>query len=613
MKKTYWRTSLVLLAALALCEAGTASALGSVEGESTRRSSFGVISGTVLDSRGNPVAGALVKVLRDGLNEVVRETKSAADGTFSARVTPGRYLLRALAEGFTPATFSSVQISSSTELVYRFNLQPAGEGRTTPERRADRNDPKFRIRAAQTRRSIFHAGEGDEAVVLGEAASDAASDGEAVESADTDGNAETSDGAVDAASGEVAGQERHAAGRTRVQGFVETYYASSASSGQQSGYGGVNFALAAPVSRRLDMIFSGQLGEFERLEVTTRMRAGARHRLSATIGGALIPLTQKTAQTPGADKLGQFSVRAVDEWVVRDGIVLVLGLDYSRFTGAAGGADSFSPRLGAAFDADSRTRLHASFAPGSDSAARISGIEMLEDSPVLFREDAGQAAVALVDGQAVLERSYRLEFGVERVLDGASSVEMTAFFDTVDGRGVGLLSTPANALSDAGNAALMNIANQQGGARGLRVVYMRRISEHLRASAGYAFGRGQRLSPEGLTTPEQLFHSDFFQTASAQLDASVGDGTTVRTVLRFSPRAAVFAIDPFDGRLAVYDPSLSILVTHELPNFGLPVRAQATLDARNLLDTLTGVDDGENILSLGALRRTVRGGISVRF
>ena len=611
MRKTYWRTSLVLFAALALCEAGTASVLGSVEGESTRRSSFGVISGTVLDSRGNPVAGALVKVLRDGLNEVVRETKSAADGTFSARVTPGRYLLRALAEGFTPATFSSVQISSSTELVYRFNLQPAGEGRTTPERRADRNDPKFRIRASQTRRSIFHAGEEGETVVLGEAASDAASDAEAVESADTDGNAETSDEAVDEAGGEAAGQEHHA-GRTRAQGFVETYYASSARPGQQGSYGGVNFALAAPVSRRLDMIFSGQLGEFERLEVTTRMRAGARHRLSATIGGALIPLTQKNAQTPGGDKLGQFSVRAVDEWVVRDGIVLVLGLDYSRFTGAAGGADSFSPRLGAAFDADARTRLHASFAPGSDSAARVSGVEMLEDGPVLFREGAGQA-VALVDGQAVLERSYRLEFGVERVLDGASSVEMTAFFDTVDGRGVGLLSTPSNALSDAGNAALLNIANQQGGARGLRVVYMRRISEHLRASAGYAFGRGQRLSPEGLTTPEQLFHSDFFQTASAQLDASVGDGTTVRTVLRFSPRAAVFAIDPFDGRLAVYDPSLSILVTHELPNFGLPVRAQATLDARNLLDTLTGVDDGENILSLGALRRTVRGGISVRF
>jgi hypothetical protein len=218
-----------------------------------------------------------------------------------------------------------------------------------------------------------------------------------------------------------------------------------------------------------------------------------------------------------------------------------------------------------------------------------------------------------VDGRAVMERTSRLEFGVERVLGDNSSVEATAFFDTVDDRGVALFSSPLQGLTDAGNAALLNIANQQGGARGLRVVYTRRISQRLKASAGYAFGRGQQLSPEGFTSPEQLFQDAFFQTAAAQLDASVADGTTVRTILRFSPSAAVFAIDPFAGRLAVYDPSLSILVTQELPNFGLPVRAQATLDARNVLDTLTGVEDGESFMSLGSLRRTVRGGISVRF
>jgi hypothetical protein len=148
----------------------------------------------------------------------------------------------------------------------------------------------------------------------------------------------------------------------------------------------------------------------------------------------------------------------------------------------------------------------------------------------------------------------------------------------------------------------------------VRIVYTRRVSSRLRASAGYAFGRGQRLSPEGLNGgPDQLFQNTFFQTAAAQLDASLLDGMNVRTVLRFSPRAAVFAIDPFAGRLAVYDPSLSILVTKELPNFGLPVRAQATVDARNLLDLTTGVEDGETQLSLGALRRSLRGGISLRF
>src|SRR5436305_1645495 len=71
----------------------------------------------------------------------------------------------------TPATFTSVQVAPSTELVYRFNLQPVGEGRTLPERRPDRNDPKWRIRASQSSRSIFNAGDAaDETVRKVEAA-----------------------------------------------------------------------------------------------------------------------------------------------------------------------------------------------------------------------------------------------------------------------------------------------------------------------------------------------------------------------------------------------------------------------------------------------------------
>jgi hypothetical protein len=293
---------------------------------------------------------------------------------------------------------------------------------------------------------------------------------------------------------------------------------------------------------------------------------------------------------------------------VRDGVVVVLGLDYSRFIGGDG---ALTPRLGISFDANARTRLHASFAPGTDSGTRADGVEF-EDGEIVFKENTGQA-VAVIDGQAVLERSHRLEFGVERVLTENSTVEATAFFDTISGRGVGLLSTPLEGLTSEGGAALLDIANQQGGARGLRIVYTRRVSSRLKASAGYAFGRGQQLSPEGATSPDQLFQNAYFQTAAAQLDASLLDGMNVRTVLRFSPRAAVFAVDPFAGRLAVYDPSLSILVTKELPNFGLPVRAQAMVDARNLLDVTTRVEDGETQLSLGALRRSLRGGISVRF
>jgi len=178
---------------------------------------------------------------------------------------------------------------------------------------------------------------------------------------------------------------------------------------------------------------------------------------------------------------------------------------------------------------------------------------------------------------------------------------------------VGLLSGPASAFSGRAGDAFLDIANQQGSSRGIRVVYTRRLNRVWTASAGYAFGRGQQLSAEGFSTPAELFESGYFQTAALQLTAGFSSGTQVRTVLRFSPEATVFAIDPFAGRLGVYDPSLSIQILQELPSFGLPVRAEAILDARNLLDAQTSSDNGEILTFIGNNRRSVRGGISVRF
>ncbi|HYX41402.1 MAG TPA: carboxypeptidase-like regulatory domain-containing protein, partial [Pyrinomonadaceae bacterium] len=121
---------------------------------------LGTISGTVRDSHGQPLAGALVQLLRDGAKEVVKQTRSSADGSFTTRIAPGRYVLSAIADGFNAVTFTAVQVNPSDELIYRFNLVPLGQGRTAPERRADRNDPKWRLRAAQANRSIFQQNEG---------------------------------------------------------------------------------------------------------------------------------------------------------------------------------------------------------------------------------------------------------------------------------------------------------------------------------------------------------------------------------------------------------------------------------------------------------------------
>ena len=557
--------------------------------------SLATITGTVRDHKGNPLAGALVSLMREGA-KVVKEARTDDKGNFIAKVLPGRYGIKAIATGFSEVIFASVEVKASQELVYKFNLEPVGYGKTLPERRRDKDDVKWVLRNSQGRRSIFQVDGEQDSVVA------AVNEAEAAAQADDPSTMETA----------PSGPAESGDSKIRPHGVIETYFASNSFG---ASYPGLNFAVATPVSENIELIFSGQtgLGEAqERVEATTRIRIGDRHRVGLTASGLRLDAPVWTSSINNQDSLrGQISLRAIDEWIVRDGIVIVMGLDYSRFLGA-GGAHSITPRFGVQYDVNARTRVKAAFASGGDEDG-IQSVATFEDEQVVFRGNSVRP-VAFIDGQAVLERSHRLEFGIERVLDNNSNVEATAFFDTTSGRGVGLMSLPSTAFSGSyAGDAFMSVANQQGSSRGMRVVYTRRLNRVWTASAGYAFGRGQRLSASGFTTPAELFENGLFQTAALQVGAGFHTGTQVHTILRFSPEATVFAIDPFAGRLGVYDPSLSIQVTQDLPSFGLPVRAEAILDARNLLDAQSSTENGDVLTFVGTNRRSVRGGISVRF
>ena len=562
-----------------------------VQGVGSGRNSLATITGSVRDNKGNPLVGALVSLMREGRKQTAKEAMTDHEGNFVAKVQPGRYGIKAFAAGFNEVVFSSIDVRPSQELVYRFNLEPIGYGNTLPERRRDREDVKWTLRSAQSRRSIFQIQEGEDSTI------------KAV-TTDTETPAETS--------AEAATLTETTDSRSPLHGVLETYFSSGANS---TPFAGVNFAVSAPVSEGVELIIAGQTGVGadapERFEAATRFRVGERHKVGITGGGLRLgaPVwVNRISDRP--DVMGQVSMRAVDEWIVRDGIVIVMGVDYSRFIGG-GGAHAITPRFGVQFDANARTRVKAAFASGGDEDG-IQSVASFEDDQVVFRQQPIRP-VAFVDGQAILERSHRLEFGIERVLDNSSNVEATAFFDTTTGRGVGLFSEPATAFSGSAGEAFIGVANQEGSARGVRVVYTRRLNRVWTASAGYSFGRGQRLPATGFSDPADMFENGLFQTGALQLNAGFNTGTQVRTVLRFSPQATVFAIDPFAGRLGVYDPSLSIQVTQLLPNFGLPVRAEAILDARNLLDVQTSSENGEVVTIVGNTRRSVRGGISVRF
>ena len=121
---------------------------------------LGVIKGLVLDNAGSPIADATVAIFRVGTSQLLKQVRSASDGSFLAKILPGTYTVLAVAEGFNPVTLAAIEVDKASQLNYGFKLERAGNGNTLPEKRRDRNNPKWNIRAAQISRSIYQNTEG---------------------------------------------------------------------------------------------------------------------------------------------------------------------------------------------------------------------------------------------------------------------------------------------------------------------------------------------------------------------------------------------------------------------------------------------------------------------
>ena len=527
-----------------------------------------VIKGVVRDQGGNPISDATVAIFKVGTATLLKQVNSASDGSFLARISPGTYTVLAVAQGFNPVTLSQVEVLNAAQLVYGFKLERAGSGNTLPEKRLDRNNPKWARRSATMSRSIYQNSEGD--------------------------------GPIEDIPEEVETENS----RGKTQSVVETYAASD----DEGQFVGLNFATFLPVTEDTSLTLAAQTGTGasapQRLDTQLRFRPAEDHqvRINSSIG-KLGTLQNES----GRELLAQFSVQATDEWKVRKGVVFVFGFDYAKFVGA-GDDSSISPRLGFQYDLDSKTRLRTAYTTQTEQKNWSRTIE-LEDAQVMFREPIAVEEIVVENGKPIMNRSSRFEIGMERVLDNRSSLDVNFFADATFARGVGVATMPLS------NSFILDdfVGNQRGETQGFSLVYNRRLNGTVSASAGYSFGRGQRLSDGAISNPAALFENGFFQSFFSQIDADFATGTNVKTVFRLSPKATVFAIDPFQGRLAIYDPSMSVLVTQDLPTLGLPFQAQAIVDARNIFDFQTGVNSDEGTLRLNGQGRMLKGGILVRF
>ncbi len=574
---------------------------------------FAFISGTVKDEGGKPLPGAVVALLESRhRGKELKRVNTDLKGRFTAGITPGTYRLRAFAEGFAPR-ITNVVLERPVHVTQNFNLK---RDDTLVQRRGDSDDYRWIARGAP-RHAMNLTEEADDVVDLDP---------------------------------ERALQAKHIAERPTIHGVAQFIAVGSAS---QNGYPaasffGTNFAISSSFGSGFEMAVIGQRGVGQlapqRVSAIGTYRPSDKHQIAAAIsygqvalarrlgresattmngatfdGNGLLPDNNPLSPTDDGGLLDQVSVSATVASQVFQPLLLIYGFDYSRFVGSANRQhDSILPRFAVQYSPTAKWRINAAATPGTDHQNQSLENFDTENLQASFATSSAEVAFA---GSPIPDRSQRFESGIERMFgEGNSSIAASAFYDLISGHGVGVLALPLEA-SPENQQTFQQVANRvtamNGASRGVRLMYNRRINDYVTTSVGYSFGRGEQFTNQPLDTvsPAGLFRGAFFQVAAARLDLDFRHrtGTRISTVIRLSPSAVVFAIDPFAGQMSVYDPNLNIYVTQDLPNFGLPVRWQAVVDARNLLDQAIGADDGTIQIVATRTRRSVRGGFAFRW
>jgi hypothetical protein len=512
---------------------------------------FGTIQGTVRDTGGKPVAGALVVVAHAGaLNTQNRAALTDLNGLFSVEnLLAGEYLMQVSMRRFLASPKERVQITPGSTETRSINLHTALDvmRRVILLEESDAEDMVWTLRSSRSTQPALRF---------------------------TDAGAPILRNFWSAYSG-----------------YFQFYSRSDSSSKPGSDTMGSRFSVSLDLPANAKVTFSGQYNESplqpKGASTLYEFTPADRHRTKIGINlrqGVILD------DVFSAEELKEIQLKYLDKYELSDTVQIEHGAEIGHAEGGAS-TNYYRPRAKVSWVPNGRTVLPA--AANTQPAGET-------DDPIRGRDYFEQVSLP-----PALERNLHTEVGASRLVDDAMKVSVAVFQDKANHRAL-FVSAPD------GRRGLLIFDGRELPSQGVRI-HVNREFNGFEAGLGYTAATAAALPGEAASLDEvrdnitrRQFH---VFTARFKTDFNLTN-TELTAVYRWISKYAAGPIDPYQQVVEYNDPTLSISVAQNLPTWGtFPAKVQAIVDARNLFEQSFGSQKSQ----LAHSPRYLKGGINIRF
>jgi hypothetical protein len=510
------------------------------------------LRGRVQDSGGAPLVGALIAVQDNDALFRERLVFSDRSGVFSVpNLLAGNYSLKVTKPRFLPAVAAGITLTDGTNAVLTVSMQTALEIIRRGVRRGSLEEMKWVLRSAPSTRPILRMVEDDSDEV------------------ELDASPVVAEGS----------------------GYFQLYSKSIESSEGVTDSVGSQFAFSLPLAAGSQVTFSGQYTESpdqpRGFGATYEFSPGTNHTSSLAVNlrqGALFNAD------PNGSLSREVKVQYGEQLQWSDHLVFSYGADIGRAEGLSS-HNYLRPEFAAAWVPEARTTLKAFYSRRAPADT---------DDPIRGREYFDRTVYIPPE----LERYSHTELAASHVLSEFLQVSAAAFRDEV--------GTQAFLVDGENGRSIMIFDARGSSTTGVRM-HADRSFRGFEAGVGYTYASAIGFNPDVISPDElrrnaerQNFH---VVTARIQTDIDLTQ-TAVTAVYRWNSGFSLAAVDPYQNFVEYNDPTLSITIAQDLPNWKIfPGRFQAVVDARNLFEPSFGSHRTIHAL----YPRLLKGGIHIKF